>query len=123
LAGRTISGGGPPWPWHRGDVSADLVDDDERDPAELDQFDLQGAGVVRVGEAGDQFGGGGERDAVSDLAGAQSEPDGQEGYCSTRCSLGQLPQVTVRSLRGETARAGPGARRRGGLRAPSDAMS
>ena len=47
-----------------GDV-ADLVDDQQRDPAELDQFVLEPAGVVGLGEAGDPLGGGGERDAVA----------------------------------------------------------
>ena len=37
-------------------------------------------GVVGVGEAGDPFGGGGEHHAVSVLAGAFGEPDGQVGF-------------------------------------------
>ena len=39
----------------------------------------EAAGVVRHGEAGDPFGGGGERDPVSCLAGPDAQPDGQVG--------------------------------------------
>ena len=35
--------------------------------------------VVGVAEAGDPFGGGGERDAVAGLAGADAEADGEVG--------------------------------------------
>ena len=61
-----------------GDV-ADLVDDQQRDPAEPDQLVLQPAGGVGVGEAGDPLGGGGERDPVPGLAGPDPQPDGQVG--------------------------------------------
>lgn len=56
---------------------ANLVDDEQRDPAELDQFVLQLAGVVGVGESRHPLGGGGERDPVAGLAGADAQPDGQ----------------------------------------------
>jgi hypothetical protein len=54
---------------------ADLVDDEQRDPAELDELFLQSAGVVGFGQAGDPFGGGGEGDPVSGLAGPDAQPD------------------------------------------------
>jgi hypothetical protein len=40
---------------------------------------LEPAGVVGGGEAGDPFGGGGERDPVAGLAGADTEADGEHG--------------------------------------------
>jgi hypothetical protein len=57
-----------------GDV-ADFVDDEQRDPPESGELDLEPFLGVSVGEAGDPFGGGGERDAVAGLAG----PDRQAG--------------------------------------------
>jgi hypothetical protein len=59
-----------------GDV-ADLVNDEQWDPAEFDQFVFESAGVVGVGEAGDPLGCGGERDPVPGLAGPDPEPDRQ----------------------------------------------
>jgi hypothetical protein len=58
---------------------ADFVDDQQRVASQPDQLALQPAGVVRLGEAGDPFGGGGEQDPVSGLAGAGSQADGQVG--------------------------------------------
>ena len=58
---------------------ADLVDDQQRVAAQPDQLGLQPAGVVGVGEPGDPFGGGGERDPVPGLAGADRQPGGQVG--------------------------------------------
>jgi len=50
------------------------------DPAEFDQFVLEPGCVVGFGEAGDPLRGGGERDPVPGLAGADPEPDGQVGF-------------------------------------------
>ena len=61
-----------------GDV-ADFVDDQQRVAAQAAQFVLQAAGVVRVGEAGDPFGGGREQDAVPGLAGPDRQPGGEVG--------------------------------------------
>src|SRR3954471_4552724 len=58
---------------------ADLVDHEQRDPAELDQFGLEPAGVVGVGEPGDPLGGGGEQHPVSGLTGSDCEADRQVG--------------------------------------------
>jgi hypothetical protein len=62
-----------------GDV-ADFVDDQQRVAAQADQLGLQPPGVVGVGEAGDPFGGGGEKDPVPGLAGADGQRAGQVGF-------------------------------------------
>lgn len=51
-----------------GDV-ADLVDDQQWQAAEFDQFVLEVAAVVGGGESVDPLGGGGESDSVAGLAG------------------------------------------------------
>ena len=53
---------------------ADLIDDDQRVAAQPDEFGLEPAGVMGFGQAGDPFGGGGEEDAVSGLAGPDRRP-------------------------------------------------
>ena len=62
-----------------GDV-ADFVDDQQRVTPEPDEFLLQLAGVVGVGEVGDPVGGGGEQDSVSGLAGPDGQPDRQVSF-------------------------------------------
>jgi hypothetical protein len=57
-----------------GDV-ADLVDDEERDPAEATELVVEASLGVRVTETGDPFGGGRERDAVAGLARPDRDPD------------------------------------------------
>jgi hypothetical protein len=61
-----------------GDV-ADLVDDQQRVAAEADQFGLEGALVVGVGEAGDPGGRGREQHAMAGLAGADAQADREVG--------------------------------------------
>jgi hypothetical protein len=56
---------------------ADFVDDQQRHTAEFDQFVLEPVAVVGRGETVDPSRGGGERDAVSSLAGADPQPDRQ----------------------------------------------
>ena len=58
---------------------ADLVDDEQRVAAEADEFGLQPAGVVGVGEPCDPVGGGGEQDPVPGLAGPDRQADGEVG--------------------------------------------
>ena len=58
---------------------ADLINDQDRDARELGELVLQFPGGVSVGEAGDPLGGGGERDAVPGLAGADAQADRQVG--------------------------------------------
>ena len=62
-----------------GDVS-DLVDDQQRGAAEAGEFGVEASLGVGVGEAGDPFGGGGERDAVAGLAGPDAERGGEMGF-------------------------------------------
>ena len=62
--------------WLEWDVS-DFVDGQQRVAAQAEQFGLEPAGVVGVGEPGDPFGGGGEQDPVPGLAGADAQPDRQ----------------------------------------------
>ncbi len=69
-----------------GDV-ADLVDDEQRVAAEPDEFGLEPAGVVGVGEPGDPFGGGGEQHPVPGLAGRGSPGRSPGGFC--RCRVGR----------------------------------
>jgi hypothetical protein len=49
---------------------ADLVNDQQRDAAVFGDLVLEAAGVVGASESADPFGGGGERDPVAGLAGA-----------------------------------------------------
>jgi hypothetical protein len=56
--------------------AADSVDDQQRNSAEHDEFVLQAARVVGIGEAA-RFGGGGEQGAVPGLTGADPDPDRQ----------------------------------------------
>lgn len=58
------------------DVS-DLVDDQQRDECEFDQFVLEAVAVVGGGEAVDPLCGGGERDAVAGLTGSYPQADRQ----------------------------------------------
>ena len=44
---------------------ADFVDDEQRDASEAFELFAESAGVLGVGESGDPFGRGGERDAVA----------------------------------------------------------
>jgi len=61
-----------------GDV-ADLVDDEQWDASEAAELVVEAALGVSVAEAGDPFRGGGERDAVAGLAGADGDPDREVG--------------------------------------------
>ena len=56
---------------------ADLVDDEQRDALEPVELVVEAAVALRVGEQGDPFGGGAERDAVAGQAGADAERDRQ----------------------------------------------
>jgi hypothetical protein len=71
-----------------GDV-ADLVDDQDRVAPKPGQLGLQPPGVVGVGEAGDPFGGGGERDPVPGLAGADRQPGRQVRLAGARRARGR----------------------------------
>jgi hypothetical protein len=53
---------------------ADLVDDQQRQPAELDELVLEPSGVVGLSETGDPFCGGGEQGAVPGLTGRIPSP-------------------------------------------------
>jgi hypothetical protein len=59
---------------------ADLVNDQERVAGEFDELGRQGAVLVGSGKSGDPVGGGGEGDAVSCLAGAYAQADGEVGF-------------------------------------------
>ena len=56
-----------------------FVDDEEGDASEAFEFVGEAAGSLRVGEAGDPFGGGGEGDPVAAAGGLDAEGDGQVG--------------------------------------------
>ena len=56
--------------------------------AEAGELGLEAAGVVGVGEAGDPFGGGGERDAVAGLAGPDRRARWRGGSCRCRAGRG-----------------------------------
>lgn len=66
-----------------GDV-ADLVDDEQRQPAEAGELGVESALVVGVAEAGDPLGCGGERDAVSGLAGPDPEAGGEDASMAVK---------------------------------------
>ncbi len=68
--------------------TADLVDDQQRDPAEFDQFVLQPVGVMGVGEAGHPPGGG----EVGTTAGPTLDEDGN----ATRSNAGLRPRAAYR---------------------------
>ena len=70
-----------------GDV-ADFVDDEQRVAAEADEFGLQPAGVVGVGEAGDPFRRGGEQDPVPGLACPDRRDRSRGGSCRCRAGRG-----------------------------------
>ena len=70
-----------------GDV-ADLVDDEQRVAAEPDEFGLQAAGVVGVGEAGDPVGGGGEQRRGARLGRRGSPARSRGGSCRCRAGRG-----------------------------------
>jgi hypothetical protein len=63
--------------WKNKSDVADFVDDQQRHMAGFDQFVLEPVAVVDRGETVDPLRGGGERDAVSSLAGADPQPDRQ----------------------------------------------
>ena len=66
---------------------ADLVDDQQRVAAEADEFGLQPAGVVGVGEPGDPFGGGGEQRPGARPGRPGSPARSPGGSC--RCRVGR----------------------------------
>ena len=66
-----------------GDV-ADLVDDQQWDALELVEFGVQAAVALGVGEQGDPFGGGSERDAVAGEAGADRQGDREEASMAVK---------------------------------------
>src|ERR671911_2764839 len=61
-----------------GDV-ADLVDDDKRVAAEPAELVVESSAAVGESEPVDPFGGGGEHDAVTVLAGPDGQADGEVG--------------------------------------------
>src|SRR3954447_269885 len=63
---------------------ADLVDDEQRDPLQPREFVVEAALALRVGEQGDPFGGGAERDAVPGEAGADGDRDRQMAFPGPR---------------------------------------
>src|SRR5215207_1260020 len=63
---------------------ADLVDDQQRDPLQSGELVIEAAVALRVGEHGDPFGGGAERDAVSGEAGADADRDRQMTFPGPR---------------------------------------
>ena len=69
-----------------GDV-ADLVDDQQRVAAQSDEFGLQAAGVVSLGQASDPLTCGGELDPVPGLAGTDCQSDGEVGLAGAGRSI------------------------------------
>jgi hypothetical protein len=61
-----------------GDV-ADFIDDEQRDASEAFELVAEAAGVLGVGESGDPFGRGGERDPVAASRGLDASCDRQVG--------------------------------------------
>jgi hypothetical protein len=62
---------------------ADLVDHEQRVAAQTNEFWLQPAGVVGLGQASDPLGGGREQDAMAGLAGADRDARREVGLAGT----------------------------------------
>jgi hypothetical protein len=65
---------------------ADLVTDQQRDPAERGELVLEPPLALGVGESGDPLGGRREPDAVPSEAGADRDRDRQEASMSVKAS-------------------------------------
>jgi hypothetical protein len=77
--------------------AADLVDDDERVAAQPGELGGELPGGVGVGEAGDPVRGGGERDAVTGLAGADRQAGGEVGLAGAGPRKTTLPFPAMKS--------------------------
>ena len=75
-----------------GDV-ADLVDDKQRVAAQPDQFRLEPAGVVGLGQSCHPLAGGGEQDAVAGLAGPDGQSDREVGFAGAWSEGDRLQQL------------------------------
>ena len=75
-----------------GDV-ADLIDDEQGVAAQAQEFLLESAAVVGLGQAGYPFGGGGEEHPVPGLTGADGDADSQMGLAGSGSEGDRLQQL------------------------------